>query len=94
MYNTLPIVNKFEKYLKACRTKKDYKRVAKKMLKQIDAMECINFYVKEILFDIIGEDNYVELMSVAMQAYIAHNKGLEVHIAKVELDEFTDDLLK
>lgn len=81
----------YQRQFKSCESKKDYKRLCKKMIKQMDAIDFISTTLWDMLSEIIGDDNCSKLVSVAMQAYIARSKGYNVKIQPVHLD---DDILE
>lgn len=86
------IVNKFKKSMGNCKSKKDYKKLCKKMLNQIEAMDCTSDYMRTILSEIIGEDNYYNLLSVALQAYVAKSKGYDIHLETIHLDDYIENI--
>ena len=74
----------FAKKLKACKSKKDYKRLCKEMIIQFDAIDHIDRNQWRLFSEILGEDVYARIISLAIKMYILEKQGIPCDILSIE----------
>lgn len=76
--------------LSRCKSKKDYKRLCKKMIKHMEVTDGISEYTWGIMAKLIGEDNYAKVQALAISAYIAKARGYDVDIDSLDISKLED----
>ena len=70
----------FQAKLKKCKSKKDYKRLCKQMVFQLDVIDKIDENQRRIISSIVGSDNYTQIMAMAIKMFILEQQGMSVDI--------------
>jgi len=80
----------FSQKLKKCNSKKDYKKLCKEMIHQFEVIDHVESNQCRIFSSLIGSDNYVKGMALAIKMYMLEQQGVPCDIISVEeiLDEF------
>ena len=80
----------FAKKLKKCKSKKDYKRLCKEMIIQYDVIDKIDENQCRIFSTMIGSDNYLKGLAMAIKMYILQKQGQDFDI--VSFEQYFDEL--
>lgn len=76
--------------MQKCKSKKDYKRLCKEMIKQFEVIDCVEANQYKIFSSMVGSDNYIKGMSLAIKMYILQRQGVYMDI--VDLSEDYNDI--
>ena len=74
----------FSKKLKKCKSKKDYKRLCKEMLTQLSVIDGVDKNQCQILSSMVGEDTYMQVISLAIKMYLLERQGVDFDIIPFE----------
>ena len=74
----------YNKKLKKCKSKKDYKRLCKLMLSQLSAIDRVDENMWKIFASSIGEDAYAEVVALAIKMSILEEQGIPCDILSIE----------
>ena len=74
----------FSKKLKKCRSKKDYKRLCKEMIRQFSAIDQVEQNQCKIFSSLIGSENYIKGMALAIKMYVLEQQGIPCDVISVE----------
>lgn len=74
----------YEKKLKKCKSKKDYKRLCKQMLFQFDAIDGVDENQWRILSQIMGEDACAQVLALAIKMYTLEQQGISCDLLSIE----------
>lgn len=74
----------FEKKLKDCKSKKDYKKLCKQMLLQFDTIDHIDQNQWRLFSEILGEDLYSQIIALSIKMYILEQQGIPCDILSIE----------
>ena len=74
----------FEKKLKKCKSKKDYKRLCKQMIFQLGVIDKIDENEWKLLTPMIGEDTYAKVLALSLKMYLLECQGISCDILSVE----------
>ena len=80
----------FATKLKKCKSKKDYKKLCKEMIVQFDAIDHIDKNQCRILSSMVGTDNYLKAMALAIKMFLLEKQGIPFDVISFEeeLDNF------
>lgn len=70
----------FSRKYKKCKSKKDYKKLCREMIYLFDAIDCIDNNQWKIFSSLIGEDEYVKGVALAIKMYILEKQGISCDI--------------
>lgn len=74
----------FEHAYKKCKSKKDYKKLCKKMLKQFDVVDGVTDAQTRILTHMLGEDKYLSIIALSIKLYLLELQGIPYDIVSIE----------
>lgn len=74
----------FTDKLKHCKTKKEYKKLCKEMLRQFDAIDKIEHNQWKIFSSTIGSDAYLKAVALSVKMYILEQRGISCDILTIE----------
>ena len=72
-----------QKY-KKCKSKKDYKKLCKEMIFHYGVLDKIDANQWKIFSSLIGEDEYLKGVALAIKMYILESQGIECDIVSYE----------
>lgn len=80
----------FEHAYNKCKSKKDYKKLCKKMLKQFDVIDGVTNAQTKILTHMLGEDKYLSIVALSIKIYLLELQGIPYDIVSIErsLEDF------
>lgn len=78
--------------LKKCKSKKDYKRLCKEMIKQFEVIDDVEANQYRIFSSMIGSENYLKGMALAIKMYMLQRQGVYMDI--IDLSEDYDGIDK
>ena len=73
-----------EKFAK-CESKKDYKKLCKMMLKQLDVIDKVDANQWKIFSSLVGSDLYSYGIAMAIRMYIMEQQGVPVDVVTIEM---------
>lgn len=74
----------FAKKYKRCKSKKDYRRLCKFMLKQFDVIDGVDAKQWELFSSLIGTDAYVRILTLSIKMYMLEQQGIPYDLISVE----------
>lgn len=74
----------FSAKLKKCKTKKDYKKLCKEMVFQFGVIDKVDANQGKILSSMVGTDNYLKVMALAIKMYLLEKQGIPCDIISLE----------
>ena len=72
-----------------CESKKDYKKLCKMMLKQLDVIDKVDANQWKIFSSLVGSDIYSYGIAMAIKMFIMEQQGIPVDIVAVEMPKDT-----
>lgn len=79
----------FSKKLKHCKSKKDYKRLCREMISQLEVIDGVDENLWKIFSNTIGEDVYSEALMLAVKMYMLERQGIPCRVVPQEDDTLT-----
>lgn len=76
--------NIFAKKYMACKSKKDYRKLCKFMLKQFDVIDGVDEKQWQLFSSLIGTDTYIKILSLSLKMYMLEQQGIPYDIVSVE----------
>lgn len=73
-----------EKFAK-CKSKKDYKKLCKMMLKQLDVIDKVDANQWKIFSSLVGSDLYSYGIAMAIKMFIMEQQGVPVDVVTIEM---------
>ena len=73
----------FTVQLKSCKSKKDYKRLCKQMIKQFEVIDRVEENQWRVFASTIGPDAYIEGMTLALEMYVLEQQGIPCDIVSI-----------
>lgn len=70
----------FSAKLKKCKSKKDYKRLCKEMILQLEVIDEVDENQFQVFSSLIGADNYIKGQALAIKMYILDKEGIPYDI--------------
>ena len=71
----------FSKKFKRCHSKKDYKRLCREMMFQLEVIDGVDANLWKIFSNTIGEEAYSEALTLALKMYVLERQGIDCDIA-------------
>lgn len=69
---------------KKCKSKKDYKKLCKDMLLQLDVIDRIDENQFKIISQMVGEEGCYEILALAIKMYVLDKQGIPYEMISVE----------
>lgn len=76
----------FERKMKQCKSKKDYKKLCKEMIFQFGVIDKVDENQYKVFSSLIGSDNYLRGMASAIKMYLLEQQGVSFDIISSETD--------
>ena len=73
----------FSEKLEKCKSKKDYKKLCKSMIRQFAVIDGVDENQRKIFSSLIGTDAYDDGMALAIKMYILELQGISTDIVSV-----------
>lgn len=73
----------FRKKMKNCKSKKDYKRLCKEMIRQFGVIDQVDINQYKIFSQILGEDTYSSGIALAIRMYLLESQGIPCEIVDI-----------
>ena len=78
----------FQTKMKKCKTKKDYKRLCKAMIRQFEVIDRVDANQYKIFSQLLGEDTYSNGIALAIRMYLLESQGIPCEIVDiVDIDD-------
>ena len=72
-----------------CKSKKDYKKLCKMMLKQFDVIDKVDANQWKIFSSLVGSDLYSYGIAMAIKMFIMEQQGIPVDVVTIEMPKET-----
>jgi len=69
--------------MKKCKSKKDYKKLCKEMIKQFGVIDQVDANQYKIFSQLLGEDTYSSGIALAIRMYLLESQGITCELVDV-----------
>ena len=73
----------FSEKIKKCKSKKDYKKLCKEMIRQFEVIDQVEENQYIVFSSMIGSDAYLEAMALAIKMYVLEQQGISCDVISV-----------
>lgn len=80
----------FNRKFNKCHSKKDYRKLCKAMLKQLEVIDGVDIKQQELFSQLLGTDVYLKILALSIKMYILDQQGIPYDT--IMLEHSIDDL--
>ena len=74
----------FEDKYKKCKSKKDYRKLCKSMLRQFQVIDGVDEKQWQLFSSLIGTETYIKILSLSIKLYLLDQQGIRYDVITCE----------